>query len=764
MDMIPDNQLDPAPHMEGTALENLEAVVSEYVEVYGNAKERQDRVNMILRVRGMHERDDYSFRAARPGIFKMSNIAVPLAKAVASSLNSKVEDEIWGNDAAFIVEPVSSDDRVKAMQFDRYWSWELEQAGFEEANCDSLAVYSVEGTSITKRRWSVDKSYFGRTVNVLHGQDGQPVRKENGDYIEEGHPMEAAPESMVAQAWRMVTGSTPPMTPVGMPNVVIGEGFEFAPMKVKGFVTHYENAESAVVPFEDFICKMDVARYEESPFVGHQYDLRLYQLWERIGGMAQPDLPAGQLPPGWILENVKKLLDVPEAKDTPSLNQGQLVEGGENLPRVLDKQRSMKEIKLVEGHLKYDVDGDGIPEDIFVLFERNIKKVVFCDYLVRGYRDCKLPYTVYRMHRVTNRWYGVGPYEYCGAAQDFMDVVFNRMNFRTGMSANPQIAYKPGDWDFIPPGWEPGGRWIAKSNVNPQQAIHVIALPALEAREFEHFNYFVQLIQLITGIQNASQGDISSLPSSSTATGITAIIEEGNKLFRRMIRLYRQSLQKEIEGMVNLIQQNVQQDRVARFDSRLDMVSQTFSKEDIRGLKFDVRIVVSKLGKIQRVDAAQKATQAIQVYIGMPPQYQIRLRNMFVQLLESLGMSDADALLPTEEELMSDQAQDGALKEAAARVSAAAAQLAAIGQDPTKQIVADLTGVTEMLMQMAAQPPQAGGGQPAAGGMPPMASGGPAPMPPGGGGSMPGASMPAEAPMGQPHPNMNTPPPNANIM
>jgi hypothetical protein len=709
-------ELPPPPTLTPLQIATLQSVIEERLNQCEEG--RGDRIKKILRYRAMHK-DDYSHRVEAGSIYEVSNIGVPLLKAVATSYAAKVEDELLSSETPFQVKPREDDDKDKAEMYDHYWTFEImDQMNFGRSASEGIAVCCVEGTAIKKRSWRIDRSYFPAIRQALHDESGQPVMGPDGEHIFDDHEtIEVEPTAMEKA---LTLGFAK-----GRMHVLFGEdevgpeltdGHSYQPVTIKDSITHYDGAESKVIPFEDFICSLNVDSIAASPIIGHKYQNRLYEVLERVsetadGSTEQEAVTAA----GWIFDNLTKLKDLPDAdsaegsKNTPGANKPD-TKLGETQASALgfgSNDKLHKKVNLIECYLKYDIDGDGQLEDMIVLVEAETKMPLWVVYLVSVYEDCKLPFEIHGFFQVPNRWYSMGPYEYLECAQDFVDKVFNRMNYRTSMSANPITWEKPDNFVKRPKKFGPGERCQLRGTARIEDSMGFITMPQMEGVEWQHFQFFISLIQLTTGISNAAQGDISSLPSTQTATGITSIINEGNKLYRMFIRRQQGSNEREIAGLVRLNQQNLDEEKVIRYfsKSKREEIQQMVSPDELRNLDFDVKIVLTKSGVEQKANMISKAIDILNGWIAVPPQFQPMFRDMYVQLLQTIGIVDAERILPSVESMEEDQGRDQMIQQAIEQISAAAQKIEGGEMDPKKQVAADLMNVMQALQQIISVPP-----------------------------------------------------------
>lgn len=686
----------------------------------GIDKGRVDRVQAIKEIREMHQ-DHYDHRVKPDSIYELSNIGVPLMKGVANSLASKIEEELLSAESPLVAKPENIEDKALADKGTKYWNWELmSQIRYYNACSMSINTLCSEGTSITKRAWRTDCSYFTRTEPRLHDEigvalvlpDGNPINDPRAEVLVVAHQNRFA--AMLGMKQRFL------MTADGRQGPELTPKHKWVDVTLKDKVVHYDNAELVNVLFEDFICDTTVDRIEKSALVAHDYSKKLHEIWESVFQSLQgEDVERGFEESGWIKESLQKLEEIPDSPSGEAVSSEKTAQAdaplahfGEAISKevlgICDKTKLHRRLQFSETYLKYDLDGDGWPEDIIVIYEKSTCLPIWIEYHARVYADCKLPFNVHGLYRVQNRWWSLGPYEYLKSAQDYVDKVFNRMNYRGSMNANPMGWVKPDNFIKAPKEWGPGERCELKSSFTIDQSMGFVVMPSLESVEWQHFQFFISLIQLITGVSNAAQGDVSSLPSTATATGINSIIDEGNKMYRMLIRRQKDTREEEVGGIISLIQQNANKDRVFRYAKGFDEVTATMTAEEIRDMDYDVRFQLLKSGTDQKVQSSQAALAIMKQFMEFPPEYQVRLRELFVRLLLMLGVVEAEDIVPSRDELQKDMDKDGMLNQMAEKLGAVAQQIDGAQIQPEKQLAAQLMEIAGAMQQLAARPPDEG--------------------------------------------------------
>lgn len=195
---------------------------------------------------------------------------------------------------------------------------------------------------------------------------------------------------------------------------------------------------------------------------------------------------------------------------------------------------------------RFDVDGDGVEEEILAL-------VAPVERLLLGWRlspFASRPYFHYQLFKMPGRFTGRGLPHLTRGMRDMMDFHLNQANNRASLYLNPPILYE------IDSGFDPdihqfgtGAKW---GPLAPGGRSKVGALDLPKSQEqlaLEFITFYMGLVQRLTGVNDFNLGNTqASLPSSvQTATGQTLLTQEGNIKFADFIKDFQDTFEREIE-------------------------------------------------------------------------------------------------------------------------------------------------------------------------------------------------------------------------
>lgn len=222
-----------------------------------------------------------------------------------------------------------------------------------------------------------------------------------------------------------------------------------------------------------------------------------------------------------------------------------------------DKERTGSiKILISEWHGKYDVNDDGLDEEIVAFVAQksyggttkdvksNIAESKMLCWFISPYP--KRPFFHYQIIPMDGSFYGKGIPEFLIGIRNLIDAIFNQAIDRGSLNNNPPMVV-PSSHDADENPYGPGAQW---TNDNPN-AYRVIELPKNEQLEFTKIEFLLSLVQKLFGVTDYSLGTESTIASNRTASGIMTIVGEGNIKFDDMIR----ALQDVNEDMYDFIVQ-----------------------------------------------------------------------------------------------------------------------------------------------------------------------------------------------------------------
>lgn len=370
------------------------------------------------------------------------------------------------------------------------------------------------------------------------------------------------------------------------------------------------------IPIEDFWIRPEWQDVQKAPWCGKVVRVS----WSEIKDMAL----SGELNPDKINE-IWKLPVSPG--DVPST--------------VTDQDKEEKtepqfwqEYRLFELCVRWDVDGDGIDEELLVYYHwesRTILRIKF-----NTFKNGQRPYDVFRYKKIEYRFYGEGMAEILEQLQEEISTQHNQRLDNATIAALKLIltgksikGLRPGD-----PLW--GGKIIRTGGQNPGQDVTAFTLGEIYPSTRENELLSQSYVQQVSGIGETAMGNAQPV-SRTTAAAQLSLLEELNRRFDKTLRGYRKCIRSIYNRVTDLFNQ-----------SGTNGLSLMWLG-DIRGEQLESYITMPADALASKIKIQVTSTKAT-VNREVEMQTNIALMNLIIQngqLLLSLVQGIAPQSLPT---------------------------------------------------------------------------------------------------------------------
>jgi len=350
---------------------------------------------------------------------------------------------------------------------------------------------AMHGDGIVKCIWEEEKKTISRTVyNVMNLFTNELVTDA------QGNPVEVAKDSEVPEANEQ-----------GEPLIKFKRILTETKTIYDSPKLYSRNIKQIVVPKD-----ADSPEIEDLDWIADQYERDMDWVKKRIGDMEDGGF------------DEKAVIDLDLAVMT----------------RIDDRDNlRSKKVLITEWHGGYDVNNDGIKEEIVVFIGTKDTTLINQD-VNTSVNDSKLlgwmitpypkrPFFHYQIIPMDGSFYGIGIPEFLIGIRNLIDAIFNQMIDRGSINNNPPMV-TPRDHDPDENPFGPGATW---QNDNPN-AYRVVELPKSEQMEFVKLEFLFSLVQKLFGITDFTPPP--AVENQRTATGIMTIVGETNIKFDDMIR------------------------------------------------------------------------------------------------------------------------------------------------------------------------------------------------------------------------------------
>jgi hypothetical protein len=319
-------------------------------------------------------------------------------------------------------------------------------------------------------------------------------------------------------------------------------------------------------------------------------------------------------------------------------------------------------VRLIEGYVYADVTGKGQQSRCLIVFPPYQDEwIVWADYLGNVSPKSELPIKVDVWEPVPYRLYGNGFFGKYAYVQLATDNLWNQVNFRNAMHANPLTAIRKDrieqddDSDAIE--IKPGLSIQPKGQFKLADCIEFGELPDLDQRSMELMQVGMQIAQLRSGITSASQGDLSAAPENNTATGIRSLLSRAAVLLKKPIRRMRRCKGRSFGYATKLHYSNFDREEAFVWGEGQNAEMVTMSPDRIANLDIDVAMLMTQEQNQTKLENAQVATDIMVKWVNLPEVEKASQRPLYVQAVQALDFDAADDIVrqaaPTIEDCIS---------------------------------------------------------------------------------------------------------------
>lgn len=463
-----------------------------------------DRSNWLERqAQYLREIDEFIEPIYSPALEWSSTIHLPTVLTVCKSYHSRMFAALWGIDPPFVCRARTSANSDRAMLIEdlmRYTlrDWCNEYDGVEEEIDKWLWDWITKGNGFLKARWAKKFTRY-QDVDVEYVQDMKLEEDpQTGDSVPV--PITVEVEKEVSRTEEVYNG----------------------PMLERKFV-------------EDVIVLGGEGDPQKADAVLEQQLYTASELWSNVDQkLFRNDI---------VEEVIKGGRDRAIGIDqTGIIKQEEITNAGRSL---IDREFEDDRYRVIEAHIKVDVDGSGISSDVIVWIHYMSKKILRATYLRRVMPTGKRPYFNIHFHKRHGVEYSVGLVELIYSLGKEIDAIHN-INVDVGiLSSMPFGFYKPTasslKEDSLP--IEPGALIPVD---NPQSDIYFPNLGIKTSFGFQEQQALQNQIDRLTSISDLNLGIIGAQGATRTATGTRAILGESsnnlNIFIQRMHRGWKRAL------------------------------------------------------------------------------------------------------------------------------------------------------------------------------------------------------------------------------
>jgi len=552
-------------------------------------------------------------------IFQKSNLSAPLARRVSRAMAAKAIEFFFASRPYFYCTPVGPSDDGIAEAVQKVAENRLEACKGTAALRDAIQTAFDLGETVIKVTHRRKQELYRKKGIVLVDPSGNPVLQKNGDYISDD-------QFVVVDGVKAYPDGT-----------VIPDGSQFASGKWARVATHYSGPDISEIEPRCILAPLDAPTLDDAECVLHMYEVTATDL----AAMFTDSSTGAQ-----VVQAIDLLRGIGGEPRVGAVD-----------PMAPDINGAVKstKVKVQEFWVRMDADHDGIAEDVcFVRVDLNDGgswRPLFYDYTANVTATGKRPFSVIRPVRRRGSWTGIGAMELFEKHQETVDLMLNRWSFATSTSGvltifDPSAFTQTDGLDNAELALNDGKYLTLKSGKNIEASLKRIYMEDNIGPEWRAImEFFLQLAMNESGVQHANDGGIAGLKSTELATGIRDVRAAGDQLFGVFVASLEDGVSSVIDQFVHTLFAKVDDTIVARITEDEGITREwQVSKEQVQGLTFDVRVTLSRYHTAHLMESVNAVLPQCMNYFNLPPQIQVRLEPLMLQLLKAAQIDNARAI------------------------------------------------------------------------------------------------------------------------
>lgn len=593
---------------------------------------------------------DFEHRKANCLLFRETNLSLNLPMTPVNQHGDKMDNDLLATPAFFGPTAEGSEDENPAIDIlmqrlkHRAKLTKLNEVG-KKAKQGSL----IRGQEVT--RAGLSEAFFMKPVitqsvtldgKVIKDSQGQPVLATDKWISDPTYP-----DRQVLERDPLIWVPSGAPLQISKPKVVMQR------------ISKEPGADNKVIHYGDFFCHINAENIDVSPLKGHVF-------------AANPgDLLISYAPETHEKKNFDEYNDLAKTGNLTGGADNNTYTVRANLNRVRDgedenvQRPATEDLKryrtrvYVETWIRYDADGDGYAEPIYVLLDWDAKIPVHYEYasIILPWSDKELPhpYTCHRIWPKLHRWTGRGYYELLDTWHEVSDKMLNRIEFDANTSGNVLFENPLATQQGI----DGGGIQFRNSEGYQLRAgftaDDAMAVKSVEPANVEIFSSlmdrFIGCSERNSGLTSPADASVADVPGQDTL-GVAKILENTSN---QSLRAREGEIVEGLTSMLNdfidieLYTMTNTEAGMAALIAQIGQEKAMILLDWVKNFPEDVtnvfEISLTKSHSSQMVETGQAIINVLNQYAAMAPPMQQAMARQYTDILKGIGEASPETTL-----------------------------------------------------------------------------------------------------------------------
>lgn len=295
----------------------------------------------------------------------------------------------------------------------------------------------------------------------------------------------------------------------------------------------YDGPMMKIVPIEDvYIIGARVENIDEADMVAHR------QYYTKSEVIKSANL-------GFFMKDAadRVLAEAPTVNDRSKGWDTMLAQQEARLSGVKPDDNMVSAYTIHECYLRYDIDQDGIDEELVVWREWNTGTILRITYLDRVSPTGKRPFVLKKLIPMSGTPYGLGFGEILFGINNLLDYIANQRLDAGTFNTFPWFVYRAGS------GLQDGDIRIGPGKGIPVDNVGDIAFPRVNGTPsygFQEESLVTDYAERVSGVSRLAQGQVGGQGIARTATGAASLVSELNTNLDIFIKRYQFGFKKSL--------------------------------------------------------------------------------------------------------------------------------------------------------------------------------------------------------------------------
>lgn len=574
------------------------------------------------------------------------NLHMPIVRRIVQQQIARASNYFFSTEPWFSANPQGDADEIPAERINRYAQFKFRQARVRNVFERAVETALIRGEGIVKTT-SVRKSRFYKDqLDVaIDPVSGEPLIATDGDYIQRKDKWIAA--TTEDGQIEMDEQGNPVMLLERAPDTVMPPGelqFQVGVYERERVV--YSGPQADTVYYLDFLCPETATDVQEAPFVAHLYDMPASQITQAY--LQRLDATGNDPARPRIIELLRQAASMRPSE--PAAATGPRPEDGVvSSLFIADYENQTGKVPVAECYLTMDVDGDGQPEEVMLILNRETWEPIYYEYTDRVTPKGERPFHVVRVNPVDGRWYGNSQVDLFWYLQMAIDLAMNRWNLSQSESGRvtafqPEACY---EGDGNPNLMMNRGRvFRLKPGNTIDDLVQVKYLSDIKGADLKtQIEFFMQISQSMSGVTNANDASMAGLDQTKLATGIRNLEKSGQELFAPLLSHLEVGLSNASSALLRLLAAGMEEAEIYQFFEGEVRTVEEIRPDEIEGLDFVAEMELTRYKNEQTLYQNMSAIDLVDKFYLEHPQKQALLLPMYRNILKLYGVDHADRFL-----------------------------------------------------------------------------------------------------------------------